>query len=172
MGVVAILRSEWTRFSRWPLHHALRAVVGLSALYVAWVLYENAVDPVTPGGERVVINPRYAAGVLRHLFLESAWVIGVVMLLLVPGLVAGSLAEEDRRGTIFDLLASPLSGLSIIWGKLTATLGSVAILLAAGLPLIIPLGLLGMLDPRLVAVVLPMLATLALTVGSLTLFIA
>lgn len=172
MGAVSLLRCEWTRLSRWALHYALRAAVGLTLLYVAWVLYDFGLEPATPGGERVVVNPRLAVGIVRYVFLEAAWAIGVVVVLLVPGLAAGSLAEDDRRGTMLDLLASPLSAPTILLGKLTATLGSVAIILAAGLPLVVPLGLLGVLDPRFVVVVLPMLAMLAVTIGSLSLLIA
>ena len=77
---------------------------------------------------------------LRHLpwiadllVLELVWTQGVAILLLVPGLVAGSIAEEDRRGTMRDLLGTPLSGGSIVLGKLAVRLVQVGAAMAIGL---------------------------------------
>ena len=90
------------------------------------------------------------ARILRHLpwiadllVLELVWTQGVAIVLLVPGLVAGSIAEEDGRGTMLALLASPLSSGSIVLGKLAARLAMVVVVLAIGLPVVVPLAMLG-----------------------------
>ncbi len=86
--------------------------------------------------------------------------------------MAGSIAEEDRRGSMLALLASPLSSGSIVVGKLMARLALVGVVLAIGLPVVIPLGLLGALDLAIVARAYAMLLTLTLFVGSLALVVA
>ena len=73
------------------------------------------------------------------LVLELVWTQGVAILLLVPGLMAGSIAEEDRGGTMRDLLGTPLSGGSIVVGKLAVRLVQVGAAMAIGLPVVVPL---------------------------------
>jgi hypothetical protein len=96
---------------------------------------------------------RERARILRHLpwiadllVLELVWTQGVAILLVVRGLAAGSIAEEDRQGTMLALLASPLSSGSIILGKLAARLAQVALALATSLPVVDPRAMMGALD--------------------------
>ena len=90
----------------------------------------------------------------------------------MPGLVAGSIAEEDRRGTMLDLLATPLSSVAIVLEKLMARLVHVGVAVGVGLPVVVPLGLLGALDPVIVALAYAMLLALTLFVGSLSLLVS
>jgi ABC-type transport system involved in multi-copper enzyme maturation permease subunit len=78
--------------------------------------------------------------------VRLAWIQGLLIVLLLPGLVATSIAEEDRRRTMFHLLASPLSSAAILTGKLGARLLPAAEMLAAGVPFVAPLWLLGLVD--------------------------
>jgi hypothetical protein len=106
--------------ARWRRHYAVRTAIGLTLVYAVWVLYSqwdwNAArgrgGPVRPGDARAL------PGFAELCFLEFAWVQGLAILLVVPGLVAGSIAEEDRGGTMVGLLASPLSSGAIVLGKL------------------------------------------------------
>ena len=99
------------------------------------------------GGHERSIGFRFRPEVADLVFLELTSAQGLAILLLVPGLVAGSIAEEDRRGTMLDLLATPLSSVAIVLGKLMARLVHVGVAVGVGLPVVVPLGLLGALDP-------------------------
>lgn len=173
MDANPILRFELIRAVRQPRHYAMRAAVGVSLLYVAWMLY--AAPEPTPGlagsGERFR-TLRNLPWVADLVVLELLWVQGVAIVLLVPGLAAGSIAEEDRRGTMLALLDTPLSGASIVLGKLAARLAQVGVALAIGLPVVVPLALLGTLDLAIVARGYAMLVVLAHFVGSLSLLVA
>ena len=114
----SIVRFELIRAARQPWHYAMRAAAGLVLLYVAWMLYRTFDEPwlATAGGwerSRILGDLPWIAELL---VLELVWSAGVAICLLVPGLVAGSIAEEDRRGTMRDLLSTPLSGGSIVLG--------------------------------------------------------
>src|SRR5262249_44133657 len=143
-----IFRTEMIRAARRRRHYAMRAVLGLLLLSVAWALYGAFGDR-----SMAMRDSRERARILRHLpwiadllVLELVWTQGVAILLVVPGLAAGSIAEEDRRGTMLALLASPLSSGSIVLGKLAARLAQVAVVLATGLPVVVPLAMMGPLD--------------------------
>ena len=140
---------ELIRTARQRRHYAMRAVLGLLLLYVAWMLYAfwDQAAAMAGGWERLRIIrhlPRVADLVVLQLVLSQ----GVAILLVVPGLVAGSIAEEDRRGTMLALLASPMSSGSIVLGKLAARLAHVGVAVAIGLPVVVPLALLGPSTPR------------------------
>src|SRR5207249_2891361 len=110
MDLEPILRYELIRTARWRRHYALRTAIGLTLVYAVWVLYSQwdwhaargQGGPIRPGDARAL------PGFAELCFLELAWVQGLAILLVVPGLVAGSIAEEDRGGTMVGLLASPL----------------------------------------------------------------
>ena len=104
--------------------------------------------------------------------LELTWAQMLAILLFVPGLAASSIAEEDRRGTMTELLASPLSGAAIILGKLGGPLLHTAIILLVGLPLVVPALLFGLIEPLQVARAWFMLAVLAMFLASLALMAA
>ena len=168
-----IFRFELIRTARQRRHYAMRAVLGLLLLYVAWMLYAfwDQAAAMAGGWERLRIIrhlPRVADLVVLQLVLSQ----GVAILLVVPGLVAGSIAEEDRRGTMLALLASPMSSGSIVLGKLAARLAHVGVAVAIGLPAVVPLALLGALDPAVVARAYAMLIALTLFVGSLSLLVS
>src|SRR5262249_50472379 len=121
MNVEPILRSELTRTARRRHHYGLRAAIGLIPLTAVGRGDSQADMDVARRGVRWGESgslPRYA----ELGFLDLAWLSGVAILLVVPGLVAGSIAEEDRRGTMQDLMASPLSSVGIVVGKLAARL--------------------------------------------------
>lgn len=83
-----------------------------------------------------------------------------VVMVLVPALVAGAVAEEKARGTLGLLLASRLSSAEIVGGKLAARLLLGMVLVVAGLPVLALVGMLGGIDPSLV------LLAYGMTIGS------
>jgi ABC-type transport system involved in multi-copper enzyme maturation permease subunit len=70
----------------------------------------------------------------------------LAVLVLTPALVAGSLAQERASGKIDLLMASPLSSLEIILGKLVARYVPVVMLIGLALPVLGILSLFGGLD--------------------------
>ena len=169
-----IVRFELIRAVRPPRHYAMRAAAGLMVLYIAWMLY-RAFDepwPATAGTWDRSRMLRHLPWIADVLVLELVWTQGVAICLLVPGLVAGSIAEEDRRGTMRELLGTPLSGWSIVLGKLAVKLVQVGLAMAIGLPVILPLALFGALDLTVVARAYAMLIALATLIGSLAMLVA
>jgi hypothetical protein len=168
-----IFRFELIRSGRQARHYAMRAAIGLLLLYVAWTLYVRwDQSAVKAGGWEWLRLPRNLPWIANLIVLELLGAQGMAILLLVPGLVAASIAEEDRRGTMRALLDSPLSGGSIVVGKLAARLVQVGVALAIGLPVVVPLALLGALDLAIVARAYAMLLALALFVGSLSMLVS
>lgn len=173
MRLGPILRYELVRTARRPAHYLMRAALGLSLLHVSWALYDAIGHPLgTVGGGARALETPDVRWLSDRVFLELAWTQGLLLLLFVPGLVAGSIAEEDRRGTIIDLLASPLSSATIVLGKLAGRLVPIVVAFAIGLPVVAPLALLGALDPVIVAQAYGMLIALTLFVASLSLLVS
>ena len=169
-----IVRFELIRAARQPRHYAMRAAAGLVLLYVAWMPYRAFDEPwlATAGAWERSRILRHLPWIADLLVLELVWTQGLAIFLLVPGLVAGSIAEEDRRGTMRDLLGTPLSGGSIVLGKLAVRLVQVGAAMAIGLPVVVPLALLGALDLAVVARAYAMLIALAAFIGSLAMLVA
>ncbi len=74
----------------------------------------------------------------------------VMVLALTPALVAGVIADEKQRKTLHYLMASQLTSLEIVVGKLLVRMLYLAVLLGVSLPILSLLVLLGGIDPRLV----------------------
>ena len=75
----------------------------------------------------------------------------LTVLILTPALVAGSLAQERQRGNLDLLMASPLSSLEIILGKLFARFYDLLIILAVAVPVLCILTMMGGIDVRVIA---------------------
>jgi len=69
-----------------------------------------------------------------------------LILLIIPALATGALAQERERQTLQPLLLSPLSPLQIVWGKAGGVLSLVGLLLVATVPLTSLCFLLGGVD--------------------------
>jgi ABC-type transport system involved in multi-copper enzyme maturation permease subunit len=171
-----IFRHELTRMARRRSHYVMRSLLGLVLLYVVWSFDPSGSRLLSyapaRAGAAVTFDRRHAAEFADLVFLNLSWAEGLAILVLVPGLVAGSIAEEDQSGTMHDLLASPLSSGSIVIGKLAARLFHVGVALAVGLVLVLPLALLKVLDAGIVGLAYAMLFALALFVGALSLAVS
>jgi ABC-type transport system involved in multi-copper enzyme maturation permease subunit len=167
-----IIRFELIRAARWRRHHLMRAALGLIPLCVVWFLYDEMRAATKVGGQEKSILFRQLPQLADLVFLGLTLLQGLAVVLMVPGLVAGSIAEEDRRGTMIDLLATPLSSGAIVLGKLAARLVHVGVAVCVGLPVVLPMALLGALDPLIVAYAYALLIALTLFVGSLSLLVS
>ena len=82
----------------------------------------------------------------QDLFWTLVWGQVALILLLIPALSTGALAQERERQTLEPLLLSPLTPLQIVWGKAGGVLSIVGLLLLASLPLTSLCFLLGGVD--------------------------
>ena len=69
--------------------------------------------------------------------------------LLTPAYVAGGVAEEKERRTLDFLLATDLGSREIVFGKLLARLGNLALFVMTGLPILSLMQFFGGIDPGL-----------------------
>jgi ABC-type Na+ efflux pump permease subunit len=83
----------------------------------------------------------------ENLFGIVLWLQGIVILLLTPAFVAGTIAEDRQRKVLSYLLASRLSGAEIVLGKLAARVLNLVMLVAVGLPVVSIALFLGGVDP-------------------------
>ncbi|MFO0807887.1 MAG: ABC transporter permease subunit [Gemmataceae bacterium] len=88
----------------------------------------------------------------------------LILSMLTPAFVAGSIAEEKERKTLEFLLATDLNNREIVFGKLAARLGTLALFVIAGLPILSIMQFFGGIDP---GILLTTFAATALTVLSL-----
>lgn len=83
----------------------------------------------------------------RDLFFLFVTAQALMVVLLLPSLAVGALAQERERQTLQPLLMSPLTPLQIVWGKAGGALALAFILLLATLPLTSLCFLLGGISP-------------------------
>jgi len=104
------------------------------------------------------------------LFVIFAWVQFVMLMLAAPISLCGAVSEEKSRRTLPVLLASPLSSLDIVFGKLLGGLIPVGLLLLAGLPIMFLLLVFGGLSPWEVVASFLMTVACATLAGAAALF--
>jgi len=130
--------------------YALRTAMGFFLLYLMiqstnrWGTYgtQSATDREYSPGELAMIG--------MSLFRTVIWLQGIVILVLTPAFVAGTIAEDRQRKVLSYLLASPLTGAEIVLGKLAARLVNLVVLVAVGLPVVSIALFLGGVDPAVV----------------------
>src|SRR5262249_7626029 len=94
-------------------------------------------------------------------FAVTQFVVGVA---LTPAYIAGGVAEEKERKTLEFLLATDLRNREIVFGKLVARAGNLALFVLTGLPILSLMQFFGGIDPGLLLV---SFAATALTAASL-----
>jgi len=127
--------------------YALRTALGLFLLYLV-VLPSNRYGTYA---NQASADREYTRGELAmmgmNLFGSVIWLQAIVILLLTPAFVAGTIAEDRQRKVLSYLLASPLTGAEIVLGKLAARLVNLVALVAVGLPVVSIALFLGGVDP-------------------------
>ncbi|MGC1722962.1 MAG: ABC transporter permease, partial [Isosphaeraceae bacterium] len=126
--------------------YALRTALGLFLLYLM-IQSTNRWGTYYQSEPNVEYTPGELALIGMNLFGSVIWLQGIVILLLTPAFVAGTIAEDRQRKVLSYLLASPLSGAEIVLGKLAARMVNLVVLVAVGLPVVSIALFLGGIDP-------------------------
>src|SRR6516165_1954813 len=105
MALGPVLRYELITTSRRRRYYAARLLSGLMLLLVVWLAYQNFFAQLPFWAKGHLAMSRFA-GSLFTSFVAWQW---GVLLVLIPALVAGVIADEAQRKTLHDLLASGLS---------------------------------------------------------------
>jgi ABC-type transport system involved in multi-copper enzyme maturation permease subunit len=141
-----IFRAELLRTARRGRYYALRFVYGLMLLALFWSGYQ-----ATFANSRMA-SIAAVAEFAEATFLTFAIVQLVTLLVLIPPLFGGTIADEKQRKTLHYLMASQLSGGEIVADKVLGRSPHLAVLMAIGLPIVSILGLIGGVSGESVAV--------------------
>ena len=117
-----------------------------------------------------VTNRTMAGGVNAAAGWCALFHFGVFASILVRG--AWSIAKERDRGTLEFLLATPMTNAEIVLGKLASCVVMVCTTMAAGLPVVLLLHVLGGIDLRLIALCYASAASSILFLSSLAIWIS
>jgi ABC-2 type transport system permease protein len=90
--------------------------------------------------------------------------------LFAPGVAAGAISGERERQTLEVLLVSGVSSLSLVWGKLIASIAFLLLLIAAALPLFATVFLFGGIDAQQFVITQVLTVVTAATAGAASLF--
>lgn len=130
--------------------YALRVLLGLFLLYSVVMAYEAMRYSHLESMQVEGLSPNELARLGGNLFSAVVWIQSLAICCLTPAFLASSIAEERQRKVLSYLLASPLTGVEIVLGKLAARLINLAILVMAGLPVVCLALLFGGTDPQVV----------------------
>jgi len=92
--------------------------------------------------------------------------------LFAPALAAGAISGERERQTFDVLLVSRLSALSIVWGKLVASVAFMLLLILAALPLFAAVFLFGGIDFEQFVITQLLTVTTAISIAAVSLFLS
>jgi ABC-type transport system involved in multi-copper enzyme maturation permease subunit len=139
-----IFRAELLRTARRGRYYILRFIYGAILLLLFWSGYA--------GTFRGAPSATIAAVAMFALETFFTFVIVqlVAVLVLIPPLFGGTIADEKQRKTLHYLMASQLTASEIVVDKVLGRLTHLAILLAMGLPIVSILGLIGGVPPEYV----------------------
>jgi ABC-type transport system involved in multi-copper enzyme maturation permease subunit len=118
--------------------YALILLIALGLIYQSWT-YRISGD---------TIDIRVMAQLSAEFFNVLAWLQLLLVVLLGPAMVAGTIATERERRTIEYLFASSLSNAEIVLGKLAARIIHVVYLVLAGVPILALMMLMGGIAPE------------------------
>ncbi len=141
-----VFRAELLRTARRRRYYAGRMGYGLLLLAVVWLGYRAKF------AGQLVATIDEAAEFAEGTFQSFSVVQLVTILLLIPALFGGSIADEKQRKTLHYLMASRLSSFEIVVDKVLGRAPHVATFLALGLPIVCLLGLIGGVSPGSVAI--------------------
>ena len=106
-----VFQAELLRTSRRRRYYAARLLYGMLLLFVIWAMYADSV------GGRLMLTIDQAARFALNTFIAFASVQFVAILLLIPALFGGVIADEKQRKTLHYLMASQLSSFEIVVDK-------------------------------------------------------
>ena len=139
--LVRLARRRWGIFFR--ILYAVALALVLTWLYGIW-----SEDMKLRYGYRVPTHEQAEfAETFFYVFMTIQF---IAVALLTPAYTAGAIAEEKERRTLEFLLATDLRNREIIFGKLAARVGNLALFLLTGLPILSLIQFFGGVDPDLV----------------------
>ena len=136
-----VFRAELIRTARRRHYYSLRVVYGIVLLLILWLNYQRLLVMARAAGGRPLI-----ADFADFALSTFTWFMGVqlaTILILVPALFGGVIADEKQRKTMHYLMASRLSSGEIVLDKLAARLLHVGVFILLGLPVMSLLTLFG-----------------------------
>src|SRR5262245_56351891 len=144
LGPGPVFVYEWITASRRWQGYAMRSlfVLGLMAALHVTAIGRGA-DVIVAAGAAM----RGLAQLGEGFFVAGSGTQLTLVLLAAPAATAGAICLDRSRGTLTHLLATDLSDREIVLGKLAARLTPILILVAATLPVLELLTLLGGVDP-------------------------
>jgi hypothetical protein len=166
-GLGPVMRYELITTPRRRRYYVVRVLYGLLLLGRLWVLFSEW-EARHPGGGSIDEVQFFS----EDAFIQFAGVQGLGLMLLIPALVSGLIADEHQRKTLHYLLASRLSSAEIVLGKLGARMVHVVAFIALGLPIVSLLMLYGGLNPVNILYVYVGTSTLVLLVAGFSIFIS
>ena len=166
-GLGPVMRYELITTARRRRYYFLRAIYCSFLLAQLWLLFRTWEAQHISGGTYDEIQ-----AFAEDAFIQFAAAQGIGLLLLIPALVAGIIADEYQRKTLHYLLASRLSSAEIVLGKLGARMVHVVAFIALGLPIVSLLMLYGGLNPVNIFYVYMGTATLVLFASGFSVLIS
>ena len=139
-----VFNAELLTTARRARYYVIRFLYGAIILFQIYLSYQANSWRSGFGMQQMSIQEMASFG--QQIFGSFAILQLVVVVLLTPALVGGTIAEERQRKTLHYLLTSELSSAEIILGKLAARLLHVGVLVALGLPVVSLIGLFGGVD--------------------------
>lgn len=159
----AMLWLEWVRAARRPSTHWVRW------FYAAWLalqlvaLAAAAADAVGLGRQAL---PSNIAGTARDFVTHAVNQHFLLLTMLTPALVAGTVTEEKTRGTLEPLLTTELTPVTILAGKWLARALQVTLVGLTVVPALALTGPFGGVTPIYLALVAALTAGLAVGLGA------
>ncbi len=170
MSISPVFDWELIAIARRKRYYVIRSIYGM-------VLFVFIFGPITLSGglyNSQALEHRHLADLNEFFFAVIMVMAGLAVLSLTPALVAGTIAEEKRRRGFDIVLATTLSSLEIVLGKLLARICQLVVILSLTVPIFCLLSLNGGVDVGVVVlgylVMLTtgfLLATMAIAVSTL-----
>jgi ABC-type transport system involved in multi-copper enzyme maturation permease subunit len=140
--------------------YAIGLLLLLLWVHSIWSLQNRFINNADPNWNEF----KALAQLAEQYFFAFALVQFVAVVLLTPAYVGGAIAEEKERKTLEFLLATDLQNSEIVFGKLAARVGNLALFLLTGLPVLSLMQFFGGIDPGFLLV---SFAATAMTAASL-----
>lgn len=132
-----VFRAELLRTSRQKRYYFLRIIYGLLLLAIVWLGYERLRH------FQQIIRTRDLSEFAATTFVGFAIVQLTTVLLLVPPVFGGAIADEKQRKTLHYIMASQLSSFEIVLDKVLGRSALLWVFVAIGLPIVSILSLSG-----------------------------
>ena len=127
-----VFRAELLRTARKRHYYSLRTVYAIILLLIVWSNFQGLLERAETRGGSPLIDD--FAEFALNTFLWFAGVQLATILILVPALFGGVIADEKQRKTMHYLMASRLSSGEIVLDKLAARLLHVGVFVLLGMP--------------------------------------